>query len=51
MTNSTLVYDPSAYELHENPFPVYRRDEALLYRNWEHHRHSVPTGGALGLPS
>jgi hypothetical protein len=53
VTNSTLVYDPSSYELHENPFPVYRRmqDEAPLYRNSEHHGHSVPTRGALELPS
>jgi cytochrome P450 len=34
---STLVYDPSSYELHEDPFPTYRRmqDEAPLYRNPE----------------
>jgi cytochrome P450 len=33
--SSSLVYDPSSYELQENPFPVYRRmqDEAPLYRN------------------
>jgi cytochrome P450 len=33
--HSTLVYDPSSYELQENPFPTYRRmqDEAPLYRN------------------
>ena len=37
MTTSTLVYDPSSYELHEDPFPVYRRmqDEAPLYKNPE----------------
>ena len=37
MTHSTLVYDPSSYELQENPFPTYRRmqDEAPLYRNAE----------------
>ena len=37
MTHSTLVYDPSSYELQENPFPIYRRmhDEAPLYRNPE----------------
>lgn len=37
MTSSTLVYDPSSYELHEDPFPIYRRmqDEAPLYRNAE----------------
>jgi cytochrome P450 len=35
--HSTLVYDPSSYELQENPFPTYRRmqDEAPLYRNSE----------------
>ncbi len=34
---STLVYDPSSYELHEDPFPTYHRmqDEAPLYRNPE----------------
>lgn len=33
--SSPLVYDPSSYELQENPFQVYRRmqDEAPLYRN------------------
>ena len=32
---STLIYDPSSYELQENPFPTYRQmqDEAPLYRN------------------
>jgi cytochrome P450 len=37
VTSSTLVYDPSSYELHEDPFPIYRRmqDEAPLYRNAE----------------
>jgi cytochrome P450 len=37
VTHSTLVYDPSSYELQENPFPTYRRmqDEAPLYRNAE----------------
>jgi cytochrome P450 len=37
MTTSTVVYDPSSYELHENPFPIYRRmqEEAPLYRNAE----------------
>jgi len=37
VTHSTLVYDPSSYELQENPFPIYRRmqDEAPLYRNPE----------------
>lgn len=37
MTHSTLFYDPSSYELQENPFPTYRRmqDEAPLYRNPE----------------
>jgi cytochrome P450 len=37
MTDTALVYDPSSYELHDNPFPFYRRmqDEAPLYRNAE----------------
>ena len=32
-----LVYDPSAYAVHEDPFPTYRRmqDEAPLYHNPE----------------
>jgi cytochrome P450 len=32
-----LVYDPYAYEIHEDPYPTYRRlrDEAPLYRNDE----------------
>ncbi|CAN5549639.1 cytochrome P450 [soil metagenome] len=32
-----LTYDPYAYEIHENPYPTYRRmrDEAPLYRNDE----------------
>lgn len=35
MTDTALVYDPSSYQLHENPFPYYRRmqDEAPLYHN------------------
>ena len=30
-----LVYDPSSYAMHEDPFPTYRRmqDEAPLYHN------------------
>jgi cytochrome P450 len=37
VTSSTLVFNPSSYELHEDPFPIYRRmqDEAPLYRNPE----------------
>lgn len=39
MTTATepLVYDPYAYEIHEDPYPTYRRlrDEAPLYRNDE----------------
>ena len=39
MTTATepLVYDPYAYEIHEDPYPTYRRmrDEAPLYRNEE----------------
>ena len=32
---ATLEYDPSSYEIQDDPFPVYRwlRDEAPLYRN------------------
>jgi cytochrome P450 len=32
-----LVYDPYAYEIHEDPYPTYRRlrDEAPVYRNAE----------------
>jgi cytochrome P450 len=35
VTQTALVYDPSSYALHEDPFPVYRRmqDDAPLYRN------------------
>jgi cytochrome P450 len=35
MTESTLTFDPSSYELHDDPFPLYRRmqDEAPLYHN------------------
>lgn len=34
---SELVYDPYAYEIHEDPYPTYRRlrDEQPLYRNDE----------------
>ncbi|OBC16328.1 cytochrome [Mycobacterium sp. 852013-50091_SCH5140682] len=42
-----LVFDPYAYDLHEDPYPYYRRlrDEAPLYRNdklkfWALSRHS-----------
>ena len=42
-----LEYDPYAYEVHENPYPVYRRlrDEAPLYKSkalefWALSRHS-----------
>ena len=39
MTTATepLVYDPYAYEIHEDPYPTYARlrDEAPLYRNDE----------------
>jgi cytochrome P450 len=36
-TDAPLVYDPYAYEIHEDPYPTYRRlrDEAPLYRNEE----------------
>ena len=36
-TETELVYDPSAYAVHEDPFPTYRRmqDEAPLYHNPE----------------
>jgi cytochrome P450 len=35
MTDTALVYDPSSYQLHDDPFPSYRRmqDEAPLYHN------------------
>lgn len=35
--DAPLVYDPYAYEIHEDPYPTYRRmrDEAPLYRNEE----------------
>jgi cytochrome P450 len=35
MTETLLVYDPSSYQLHDDPFPFYQRmqDEAPLYRN------------------
>jgi cytochrome P450 len=37
VTDTPLVYDPYAYEIHEDPYPTYRRlrDEAPLYRNDE----------------
>jgi len=37
MEDATLVFDPSSYEVHEDPFPFYRRmqDEAPLYHNAE----------------
>ena len=36
-TADPLVYDPYAYEIHEDPYPTYRRmrDEAPVYRNDE----------------
>ncbi|MEZ5144248.1 MAG: hypothetical protein R2726_17255 [Acidimicrobiales bacterium] len=36
-TTDTLHFDPYAYELHEDPYPVYERlrEEAPLYRNDE----------------
>jgi cytochrome P450 len=35
MTETALIYDPSSYQLHDDPFPFYRRmqDEAPLYHN------------------
>jgi cytochrome P450 len=37
MSVAELVYDPYAYELHDDPYPTYRRlrDEAPVYRNDE----------------
>jgi cytochrome P450 len=37
MTDTRLVFNPSAYEVHDDPFPFYRRmqDEAPLYHNPE----------------
>ena len=36
-TSTPLVYDPYAYEIHEDPYPTYRRmrEEAPVYRNDE----------------
>lgn len=36
-SDNTVVYNPYAYEIHENPYPVYKRlrEEAPLYRNDE----------------
>ena len=46
-TADPLVYDPYAYEIHEDPYPTYRRmrDEAPVYRNdqrdfWALSRHA-----------
>ncbi len=46
-TTEPIVYDPYAYEIHENPYPTYARmrDEAPVYRNdernfWALSRHS-----------
>ena len=37
VSTAPLVYDPYAYEIHEDPYPTYARlrDEAPLYRNEE----------------
>lgn len=37
VTSDSLVYDPYAYEIHEDPYPTYARlrDEAPVYRNDE----------------
>jgi cytochrome P450 len=37
MTDTELTFNPSSYELHEDPFPTYRRmqDEAPLFHNAE----------------
>jgi cytochrome P450 len=37
MTDTTLVFNPSSYEIHDDPFPYYQRmqDEAPLYHNPE----------------
>lgn len=37
MTDTKLVFNPSSYEVHDDPFPYYRRmqDEAPLYHNPE----------------
>jgi len=47
MTVAELVYSPYAYEVHEDPYPIYRRlrDEAPVYRNeaegfWALSRHA-----------
>lgn len=46
-THPPLVYDPYAYEMHEDPYPTYKRlrDEAPVYRNeaqqfWALSRHA-----------
>jgi hypothetical protein len=51
MTTSTLVFDPWAYEIHEDPYPTYRRlrDEAPVYFSeaggfWALSRHADVVG-------
>ena len=51
-TDGALVYDPYAYEIHEDPYPTYARlrDEAPLYRNdeldfWALSRHADVIAG------
>ena len=55
-----LVYNPYAYEMHEDPYPVYTRlrAEAPVYRNeelgiWALSRHAdvLALGGAMASPA
>ena len=52
MSTTTVVFDPYAYEIHEDPYPTYARlrDEAPLYRNdelgfWALSRHADVLAG------
>src|SRR3546814_3348140 len=52
MTATAVVYSPYAYEIHDDPYPTYRRlrDEAPVYRNeaddfWALSRHADVVAG------
>jgi hypothetical protein len=52
VTATDLVYSPYLYEIHEDPYPIYKRlrDEAPVYRNddgdfWALSRHADVVGG------
>src|SRR3546814_20046246 len=52
MTATAAVYSPYAYEIHDDPYPTYRRlrDEAPVYRNeaedfWALSRHADVVAG------